>query len=182
MKLDEAQQARVREWIAQGLKVAEVQSRLAEEFGVRVTYMEARFLLDDLKLRPQDPVPAPKPAASALAEPAAPAKSTSPLGGLPPLPATGAGPGGANPFQLAPVPGDAPGAAAGVKVAVDQIARPGALVSGKVTFSDGQGADWQMDQYGRLAVMPKQPGYKPSPADVRDFQAELEAAIARLGY
>ncbi len=179
MNLDEAQQARVREWIAQGLKVAEVQSRLAEEFGVRLTYMEARFLLDDLKLRPQDPVPAPKPPASALAEPAAPAKSAAPLGGLPPLPAGGASPAGANPFQLAPAPD---GAAGGVSVVVDQIARPGALVSGKVTFSDGQGADWQLDQHGRLAVMPKQPGYKPSPADVRDFQAELEAAISRLGY
>jgi hypothetical protein len=58
MNLDESQTARVREWIGQGLKVADVQTRLADEFGVRLTYMEARLLLDDLKLRPKD---APRP-------------------------------------------------------------------------------------------------------------------------
>jgi hypothetical protein len=80
---------------------------------------------------------------------------------------------------MTPLSGDAAGK---VAVSMDSITRPGALVSGKVTFSDGQSADWQMDQYGRLGVAPKTPGYKPSQSDVASFQAELETALARLGY
>ena len=65
---------------------------------------------------------------------------------------------------------------------VDQITRPGAIVSGKVTFSDGQSADWYLDQTGRLGVVPKQPGYKPSAADVQEFQVALQQEVAKLGY
>ena len=69
-----------------------------------------------------------------------------------------------------------------VSVTVDQITRPGAIVSGKVTFSDGQIADWYLDQTGRLGVVPKQQGYKPSAADVQDFQLALQQEVAKLGY
>jgi hypothetical protein len=65
---------------------------------------------------------------------------------------------------------------------VDKIARPGAIVSGKVTFSDAQQADWYLDQTGRLGVVPKQQGYKPSPGDVQDFQMALESELAKLGF
>lgn len=189
MKLDEAQMTRVRAWIEQGMKVAEVQNRLSEEFGLRLTYMEARFLLDDLKLRPKDPAPAPAPAAGTtgggsksdgLAGGGSSALVSGPGGGAGAKPggATLSGPSGA-PLKMTPLGGEAGGK---VAVTMDSITRPGALVSGKVTFSDGQSADWQMDQYGRLGVAPKTPGYKPSQADVASFQAELETALARLGY
>ena len=69
-----------------------------------------------------------------------------------------------------------------VTVTVDQITRPGSIVSGKVTFSDGQVADWYLDQMGRLGVVPKQQGYKPSAADVQDFQIVLQQEVAKLGY
>ena len=64
-------------------------------------------------------------------------------------------------------------AAGKVSVSVDQLTKPGAIVSGKVTFSDGQTADWYLDQTGRLGVVPKQQGYKPSAADVQEFQTAL---------
>jgi len=70
----------------------------------------------------------------------------------------------------------------GVSVSVDQLTKPGAMISGKVTFSDGQVADWYLDQTGRLGVVPKQAGYKPTAADVQDFQAALQQEIARLGF
>jgi len=69
-----------------------------------------------------------------------------------------------------------------VTVIVDQITRPGSIISGKVNFSDGQVADWYLDQSGRLGVVPKQQGYKPSAADVQDFQLALQQEIAKLGY
>src|SRR6185295_14602857 len=55
MNLDEAQRKKVAGWIADGLKLSEIQTRLAAELGVRLTYMDVRFLVDDLKLTPKDP-------------------------------------------------------------------------------------------------------------------------------
>ena len=157
MKLDEAQRNQVAAWIADGLKLAEIQKRLGSELGLQLTYMDVRFLVDDLKLTPKDPEP-PKPVAPAPA--AAVAKPTAPD-----VPAS----------SLPPLPGG------NVSVAVDQIARPGALVSGKVVFSDGQMADWQLDQTGRLGLVTQQPGYRPAAGDVQQFQAALEAELSKLG-
>jgi hypothetical protein len=158
MNLTAEQRQQVAGWIEQGAKLAEIQTRLASEFGMKVTYMEARFLVDDLKLTPKDPEP-PK-VVLPEAKPANPPPATlSPGADLPPI-----------------------GTGSKVSIGVDQIARPGAIVSGKVTFSDGQIAEWYLDQTGRLGVVPKQAGYKPSPADVQDFQLALQQEIARLGY
>ncbi|HEY5998108.1 MAG TPA: hypothetical protein VI078_02250, partial [bacterium] len=78
MNLDEAQRTKVAEWIRQGLKLSEIQNQLATDFGLRLTYMEVRFLVDDLKLTPKDAEP-PKPAASPLQAPAgAPASAPNP--------------------------------------------------------------------------------------------------------
>src|SRR6266550_6606950 len=77
MKLNEPQRLAVAKWIAEGAKLAEIQNRLAAEFGVKLTYMEARFLVDDLKLTPKDPEPpkvvAPPVAAETTPVPSAPA-------------------------------------------------------------------------------------------------------------
>ena len=60
--LDHAQRQKVAAWINEGLKLAEIQKRLESELGLRLTYLEVRFLVDDLKLKPKDPPPPPKPA------------------------------------------------------------------------------------------------------------------------
>ncbi len=57
MTLDEGQRRKVAEWIEQGLKLSEIQDKLAADLNVRMTYMEVRFLIDDLKLRPKDILP-----------------------------------------------------------------------------------------------------------------------------
>ena len=76
MNLTDEQRQRVTAWILQGAKLSEIQNRLASEFGIKLTYMEARFLVDDLKLTPKDPEP-PKVVAPQAATPAAdPAKLT----------------------------------------------------------------------------------------------------------
>jgi hypothetical protein len=67
-------------------------------------------------------------------------------------------------------------------VTVDQIARPGALVSGKVTFSDGNSAEWYLDQMGRLGLSPQQQGYRPSQTDLMTFQTELQNQLAQMGF
>jgi hypothetical protein len=164
MNLDEAQRSKVAEWIAQGLKLSEIQSRLASELGVTMTYMEARLLVDDLKLVPKDPEPT-KPIESPLAAPA----KTPPPGAAPP----------SRPGPAAPTPpGGGPGS---VSVTVDQLARPGAVVSGRVTFSDGNSALWQFDEMGQLRLAPEQAGYRPPAADLQQFQRALETELSRLG-
>ncbi len=74
MNLDESQRKMVAHWVAEGLKLSEIQNRLQSELGLKLTYMEVRLLVDDLKLTPKDIEP-PKPAKSALTE-AAPPTST----------------------------------------------------------------------------------------------------------
>src|SRR5471030_895142 len=156
MNLDETQRQTVTKWISEGAKLSEIQNRLLSEFKLKFTYMEVRFLVDDLKLTPKDPEP-PKVVAPPAADPAklTVEKNPAPEGTLP---------------------------ASGVSVSVDQITKPGAMISGTVKFSDGQIADWYLDQTGRLGVVPKQAGYKPSAADVKDFQLALQQEVAKLGY
>ena len=57
--------------------------------------------------------------------------------------------------------GAAASAAGGVSVEMDRVTKPGTLVSGTVTFSDGTHAAWSLDQLGRLALDAKEPGYQP---------------------
>lgn len=157
MNLDESQRQRVTAWILQGAKLSEIQTRLAAEFALRLTYMEVRLLVDDLKLTPKDPEP-PKSAEPPPVAPSKPAEAKPVPPSTEPLPAAGK-----------------------VSVTVDQLTRPGSIASGKVTFSDGQSAEWYLDQMGRLGVVPKKQGYKPSAADVQQFQMALEKEITRMG-
>ena len=163
MNLDEAQRERVTAWILQGAKLSEIQTKLAEEFGLRLTYMEVRLLVDDLKLTPKDPEPL---------------KGVAQIGATP---TAGASPPPAG-KKTSPAPATPPPPTGRVSVTVDELVRPGAIVSGKVTFSDGQPADWYLDQTGRLGVVARQQGYKPSAADVQQFQAALQNELARMGF
>jgi hypothetical protein len=155
MEMDEKQRATVAGWIEQGMKLSEIQNRLASELGLKMTYMEARLLVDDLQLTPKDPE---------LPDSPDPGKAQEPTAETP---------------HGAEAP---PGPAAGVSVTVDQLTRPGALVSGKVVFSDGNRADWHMDETGRLALLTQQPGYRPPAADVQQFQAALHRELSKLGF
>jgi hypothetical protein len=152
MDLDEKQRQAITKWINDGLKLSEIQKRLETDFGMRVTYLDVRILIDDLKLKPKDPPP-----------PAKPPVTAPPAGAAPDFGAT-------------------PPVASGVSVAVDQLTKPGALVSGKVTFSDGKSAEWFLDQTGRLGLAPSEKGYKPPPTALQEFQIALQNELQKLGY
>jgi len=166
MNLTDSQKQQVSAWLEQGLKVADVQKKMSAELGVSMTYMEVRFLLDDLRLKPKDPEPPKQPAPASPIAPASAGAPASAAGGSPAAPAPDAG-----------VPGSG-----GVKLTVDALARPGTIVSGKVTFSDGQTAEWYLDQMGRMGVVPAQKGYKPSQADVMEFQELLQMELQKMGF
>ena len=78
-------------------------------------------------------------------------------------------------IKQAPIPTGA------VSVMMDAIAVPGAIVSGKVVFSDGEAGIWMLDQTGRPALDPDTPGYAPSREDVMEFQKQLRALIESSG-
>jgi hypothetical protein len=168
MTLDDTQKKTIAAWISDGLKLADIQKRIGSELGLNLTYMEVRLVVDDLKLMPKDPPPPPPPKAEKTAAPPGP-DNPSPTGPLSPLQTAG------DPGPASSIPGK-------ISVAVDTLARPGALVSGAVTFSDGQTATWYLDQLGRMGVSPKQTGYKPTAADMQSFQQVLEQELSKLGF
>ncbi len=69
-----------------------------------------------------------------------------------------------------------------MNVTIDSITRPGSLISGHVVFSDGEKAEWYLDQTGRLGLNPDTPGYRPVAKDVTDFQIELEKLARSQGF
>ncbi|HAB19977.1 MAG TPA: hypothetical protein PLX89_24235 [Verrucomicrobiota bacterium] len=154
MQLTAEQQTKARQWLAEGMKLSDFQKRLESEFGLRLTYMDVRLLVTDLQVLPKDPErpPTPPPTEAVAAATAASPDATPAAGGL-----------------------------GGVRVSVDTVTRPGAMVSGKVTFSDGQKATWLVDQYGRPGLMPETKGYRPSATDMQDFQMALEQELVKLG-
>ena len=165
MNLDDTQRSKVGEWIAQGMKLSDIQARMASELGLKMTYMDVRLLVDDLKLTPKD-VEAPKPVSQTLETAAT----------VPPA----ARPSNAPPAPVAePV---APSLGSSVSIQVDQLARPGSVVSGKVKFSDGNMAEWYFDQMGRLGLIPQKPGYRPPASDLQQFQSLLDSELNKMGF
>jgi hypothetical protein len=161
MNLDEHQKKLIAEWLEEGLKLSEIQNRLASDLGIKLTYMEVRFLVDDLKLTPKQEASEPAGLPQPSPESTQPAKNSV------------AGAQDATDTSL--------NKGKGVSVTVDTLMKPGTLVSGKVTFSDGNTADWYLDQMGQVGMLPKTEGYRPSAADVREFQVALEREITRAG-
>ncbi|TVR53681.1 MAG: hypothetical protein EA425_03165 [Puniceicoccaceae bacterium] len=160
MKLTEDQHARLREWLQEGASPGEIQRRLKEEFDLPLTFMEVRFLIDDLDL--------------SFKEQAKPTAGTADLGGDPKAPG--------QPADTELVDDGPAGSKGSVTVTTDALTRPGTVVSGAVTFSDGVSAKWALDSYGRLALEPSQAGYQPSAQDVQEFQVELSRVLERSGF
>jgi len=153
-RLTPAQISKVSAWVAEGATLSQIQERLSTQLEVPMTYMDVRFLVDDLNLALVEKEE-PKPVAESAAD-AAPAEAT--------------------------VPTETAQGAGVVTVEVDTIAQPHAMVSGHVTFSDGEKADWYIDHQGRPGMAARTPGYRPTPQDITDFQTKLDAALRQAGY
>ena len=156
------QKREIANWINQGLGLSDVQKRLNDDFGISMTYMDVRFLIDDLDLTVQDedePEPSKEPDQSATSPEDSDIKDESD----------------------ATDESDLSGESSSVSVSVDKVTRPGVMASGVATFSDGVDCPWYLDQFGRLGLMPKQEGYKPPDGDLEDFQKQLDAELRKSG-
>lgn len=163
-KLTPAQITKVSQWVAEGSTLSVIQGRLSSELGISMTFLDVRFLVDDLNLTLQEkeePKKVEEPVAPDAVAADAAAADTAP----PAAPADGV-----------------PAGPASVKVEIDPLARAGTMVSGTVTFSDGQLADWYIDMEGRPGVVPRVPGYRPTQPDIVDFQTKLDLVLRQAGY
>lgn len=181
MSLSAEQKQAVSDWVAAGDNLSVVQKKLSEQFKVSMTYRDVRFLVDDLGLELKNP--APKADVSDVTK----AQAVKPA----PAPATPLPPEAGAEDDLPPedypedegVPATPPPAGEStLTLEMDRIVRPGLMVSGNVTFSDGVSGKWGLDQQGRLMLETPQKGYKPSPADIQAFQRELQTQLQRQGY
>jgi len=170
MTLSPEQKQAVAAWVAAGDNLSSIQKKLQDEFQVSMTYMDVRFLVDDLDLSLQDPAPT----ADASDVSKAPPPSSVPSAATGSANADGGNSADETPEADA-LPPDAAGAVANVTVTIDPVTLlPGALASGTVRFSDGVTGKWMVDNYGRPGFTEvSQPGYQPSPADAQAFIQEL---------
>jgi hypothetical protein len=180
-------------WIAAGDSLSIVQKKLTEQFKLSLTYMDVRFLVDDLGLELKNAAPAatpeigkappPKPAAPEPAKKGFFDKAKEKLGFA--KEETDDLQTDIAEEDLADEPGalDAPAGGGAVSVSVDKVTLiPNALASGTVTFSDGVTGKWIVDNYGRPGFTEiSQPGYRPNPADAQAFMQELGRSLQSRG-
>lgn len=147
MKLTEEQKSTVRSWAEAGADLNEIQNKLRDELGIRMTFLEVRFLVLDLNITLHSEPAEADPEADSLEVENLLSEETE----------------------------------GGVKLTGDEIAIPGCIASGKVTFSDGVQARWNLDQVGRLGLQGAESGYQPPPEDVPEFQKQLQDHLRRSG-
>jgi hypothetical protein len=175
MKLTPEQTNIVAGWVAAGDGLGAIQKKLADDLKISMTYMDVRFLVDDLNLSLKDPAPKVDVSDVSKAVPkAAPAQPE----GEAALPEDELPPDGMIPTE--PAPAGAPV----VTVEVDKVTLiPGAMASGTVNFPGGITGKWIVDNQGRPALTDvSQPGYKPSQEIVQAFMQELSTAFQSRGY
>ncbi|MDX2187033.1 MAG: hypothetical protein SFV32_08875 [Opitutaceae bacterium] len=192
MSLSAEQKHAVAAWVAAGDNLSAVQKKLREQFQVSLTYMEVRFLIDDLNLALKDAAP------KASADLSAPSPRPDAPSGRQPAPAPDDQEPDADAYPengYEDIPEEAVAADAtlddantpaggNVSVSVDKVTLiPGAVASGTVTFSDGVTGKWIVDHYGRPGFTEiSQPGYRPTPTDGQAFMQQLSQALAKQGY
>ncbi len=156
--LSDEQIATIRSWADNGDQLSDIQKRLGDELEIKVTYLETRFLLEDLGIELQTE-PEPELEEEDVAEDAPEAEAAE-------------GEEGAE---------EEPAGEGGVSVTVDKIQRPGAVISGRVDFGEGKTSAWWIDQMGRLGMDSDDPDFRPSEEQAMAFQQELQKAVQESG-
>ena len=155
--ITQEQQTLIQQWADEGADLGQIQKRLSDEFQISATYLETRMLIEDLKIK------FPEPAEEAEEEPVGDSDLLA-----------DAGPAGGE--ETSPAPGSGK-----VSVSLSDVTQPGMIANGNVTFSDGESAEWYLDQMGRLGLNPSTADYRPSEADIMAFQQELQRIAGEQG-
>ena len=151
---DDEQKREIARWVADGMGLSDIQKKINDDFAVVMTYMDVRFLVDDLNLTLIDE------------EEEVPVEDAADADGL---------------ADTAPED-SSPAGSGGVQVELDTVNPPGSMASGSVVFSDGERKSWTVDQFGRLGLSGGSEDYKPSEEDVAEFQKALDSALRGKGF
>ena len=154
MNLSDEQKAVISQWVADGESIANIQNLLKEHFDLGLTYMDVRFLVDDLGVIYKD--------FNEITEDTEDTKDIE------------------SEINKTAKESNETG---GVIVDVDAVIRPGSLVSGNVRFRDGVSLGWQLTSTGQLGLIPgDDPEYRPSSEDLQDFQTQLQEVLKEKGF
>ena len=146
----------VKELLAKGLTLSQIQDYFHKEKNDPIKYMDLRLLLSEM---PDAQLPEKELLKTVLPTAA---------------PATGA--------AGKPVPNDAePGAAGKLSISVDQAPAPGSMLSGYARFASGAKAHWFLDEMGRLGLEPELGSSKPTAPDMQEFSTELRRMLQQTG-
>ena len=175
--LSDDQKASIREWAAKGAGLDEMHTRMRDEMGLRLTFMDARFLVADLEIEfdeeeeevveepPAAAEPAPAATPATAEAPAVPVhdiddvKDVLPEGDetIPPMPQ--------------------------VTVEISDIAAPGAMARWYRRFwhtDKPQSGPWM--KWVRLGLNPTNEGFEPSELEAMAFQQELQRVAQTRGF
>ena len=150
----------VRELLAKGQTLSQIQDYLHKEKNDPITYMELRLLLSEM---PDAKLP----------------EKELPKTVMPP-----ASPAGGKSAQKDPRPsaaGKESAAGGKLSISVDQMPVAGAMLSGYARFSSGAKAHWFLDEMGRLGLEPELGADKPTQKDMQEFTTELRRMLQQTG-
>lgn len=162
-----------------GVSLSDVQTKLAQEYGVKMTYFELRMLAMGLAVdwEKQDK---PKPAATPAPVVAAPQKAAAGDDDM-----AAADDFNAEDTEAEPTddddneePDDDEAVADGeTKIVLDETPHPGAALSGTAVFASGASGKWALSRNGRLGFEPDEGSKEPDENDWQLFQAELQKTL-----
>ncbi len=135
--------------LGEGLSLSDVQRLLAQEYGIRMTYLDLRLLAADLPVDwgPAETAKKPEPVPATVMDEAEDDDEDEASGGR-------------------------------TVVTLSKLVRPGAAMSGDVTFASGAKAEWFVDTMGRLGLNPSPGSARPTQEDLREFQMELQRKLS----
>src|SRR5450755_1482858 len=153
----------VKELLAKGLTLSQIQDYFHKEKNDPIKYMDLRLLLSEM---PDAKLPE-KELLKTVLPPADPALS---VGGK--FPPEVAGPAAGLPET---------GTGGKLSISVDQVPSPGSMLSGYARFSSGAKAHWFLDEMGRLGLEPELGSSKPTEKDMQEFSTELRRMLQQTG-
>lgn len=158
----------------EGVSLSDVQKMLAQDYNIRMTYLELRLLADDLAVnwekhdKPK-PTPAPEEQAKTPEEDAESFDDAEDLDDDEDFEEEAEA---EEEEEEAAEPG-------ATKVTIDPAPRPGMILSGMVRFASGIRAGWMMNRMGQLSLDLPDDDTQPTQEDIQGFQEELRRVMQR---
>jgi len=167
MDFTDEQISTLKESAENGAQLNELQSIIQDTFGKSITYMETRFLISDLGIEissqtPETESAVPSTDFSVNSEPSINLEEQ----GLH--------------NEDTDLHNEEEILDSGVSISIDDSPEPGTLLSGTVIWSDGEKAQWLIDETGGLDMKTEDPNYQPSNSDIESFQTNLREMIDKL--